>query len=264
MTWLVAYREVPNRRRRRHVIAVPHAGGWASSFKPWRTSVGDSTHFSVASLPGRGIRAEEPSATSMEAIVEPLAEDLLAQPDVPITVVGHSFGSIVAYELARKLEACGRPPELLVVSGRQPPCFPSVPPFAFRSDDEQLVGRLVDMGGMDAKLRHRMDVARKFLPAIRADLELLETHRRPLAPTEVNITAVHAEDDPVVDGRRLCLWSLETVGAFRQVSIPGGHFALYESQYVTRLLRSQWAHQGERDAYDPERGERWPGQSSLQ
>ncbi|MDK1476855.1 thioesterase domain-containing protein [Streptomyces sp. 549] len=217
----------PRRRPRFRVVALPHAGGWPSAFRSWWQVLPDDVECVVAQLPGRGARINEPPLTRVEPQVDALSRSLAELEPLPYAVIGHSFGSVLGYELTRAMEQKELPPALLAVSARQPPCFPSEPPFAHLRSDTELLEHLVDIGGLSPGLMDRADLIRLSLRAIRADLEAMETYQRPWAGTRVPILALSAVDDPVVIDDRMHLWSLETSGGFSRQTFTGGHFYLY-------------------------------------
>ncbi|MFE3504438.1 thioesterase II family protein [Kitasatospora sp. NPDC059160] len=227
-------------RPRRRVVALPHAGGWPSAFRGWREVLPADVELLVAQLPGRGVRLGEAPPTRVEPLVEPLVRelaDLTGADPLPYTVVGHSFGSILGYELTRAMEHKGLPPELLAVSARQPPCFGGGPPSARDRTDAQLLAHLQEIGGIAPGLLARADLLGPALRAIRADLEAMEAHQRPLTGTAVPILALGATDDPVVLAERLHLWSLETTAGFRRLMFTGGHFYLYDHANALAVAR---------------------------
>ncbi|SCL14813.1 Surfactin synthase thioesterase subunit [Micromonospora nigra] len=228
--WLIRLGEPPSggRRPRLRIIALPHAGGWPTAFRPWRSVLPEDVELLVGQLPGRGRRVDEPSLRQVDPLVDGLARAVADLDPAPYVVVGHSFGSVLGYELTRAMERRGRPPRLLVVSARQPPSFPSEPPFAHLHSDADLLAHLLEIGGMAPEWTDRPDFVRLVLAAVRADLEAMETYRRPLSGTDVPILSLGAHDDPVVVADRLHLWSLETTGAFHRLMFTGGHFYLYE------------------------------------
>ncbi|MGP3980121.1 thioesterase II family protein [Streptomyces sp. KR80] len=217
----------PRPRPQRRVVALPHAGGWPSAFRSWWQVLPEDVEFLVAQLPGRGARINEPPLTRVEPMVESLGRALADLEPLPYAVIGHSFGSVLGYELTRAMEQKGLAPTLLAVSARQPPCFPSEPPFAHLRSDAELLEHLMDIGGMSPGLMNRADLVQPSLRAIRADLEAMERYERPLSGTGVPILALGAVDDPVVVVERLHLWSLETSGDFSRLTFTGGHFYLY-------------------------------------
>ncbi|MBM7774803.1 surfactin synthase thioesterase subunit [Actinokineospora baliensis] len=144
---------------------------------------------------------------------------------------------MLGYEMTKSLEVAGRPPELLVVSGRQAPCLPSEPPFLHQGSDADLLAHLDLIGGIPEGLLRREDFVQATLNAIRADLAALETYRRPVSGTDVDVLAVGAADDPIVNSARLHLWSLETSGAFACRLFTGGHFFLYQPDAAAAVAR---------------------------
>ncbi|MCD2469416.1 alpha/beta fold hydrolase [Streptomyces sp. MBT42] len=229
----------PRVRPRFRLVALPHAGGWPSAFRSWWQVLSEDVECVVAQLPGRGARIAEPPMNRVEPMVEALAGELAELEPLPYAVVGHSFGGVLGFELTRAMEAKGLPPARLAVSARQPPCFASEPPFAHLRTDEELLTHLTDIGGMSPGVRDRADLVGPSLRAIRADLEAMETYRRPRSGVASPILALGAVDDPVVIGDRMHLWSLETSGAFEYRTFTGGHFYLYtpaNAAAVTALL----------------------------
>ncbi|WP_017570416.1 thioesterase II family protein [Nocardiopsis halotolerans] len=225
-----------DRPTRGRVVALPHAGGWPSAFAPWRPLLPDDVDLLVAQLPGHGARLSEEPLRRVEPMVAGLVEELAEHGDLPTVVVGHSSGSVLGYALSRALEASGRPPRLLVVSARQPPCFPDTPPFAHRRPDAELLEHLVMIGGVSTRLAERREMIGPILAAVRADLEAMETYGRPATETAVPVLAVGAADDPVVVTRRMPLWSLETTGGFRWELFEGDHFSFYGPETTARVL----------------------------
>lgn len=233
--WLTAL-DRTDRPSRGRVLAIPHAGGWPSAFAPWRDLMPDDVELLVAQLPGHGARLAEEPLRRVEPMVAGLVEALLVHEDLPLVVVGHSAGSVLGYELSRVLEASGRAPRLLVVSARQPPCFPNTAPFAYRSSDRELLEQLVRIGGVPTRLSGRVELLRPVLDAVRADLEAMETYERPATETAVPVLALGASDDPVVVTERMPLWGLETTGGFQWEQFRGDHFYLYEPAVSARVL----------------------------
>ncbi|MFC5288220.1 thioesterase II family protein [Actinokineospora guangxiensis] len=239
MTWLAEIGDARTRgvRPRARVVAVPHAGGWPSAFRPWRPELPADVELLVAQLPGRGARGGEPVVDRVAPLVAGLAGAIGELEPLPYAVVGHSFGSVIGYELTKEMEARGFPPELLVVSGRQAPCLPSEPPFLHQGSDDELLAHLGRIGGIPAELAERADFVAAALRTIRADLAALETYRRPLAGTRVPMIALGAPDDPIVMHERMNLWSLETTGGFTFGSLSGGHFFLYQQENARTVAR---------------------------
>ncbi|WP_253887158.1 thioesterase II family protein [Actinokineospora diospyrosa] len=230
-------RGVEVQRPEARVIALAHAGGWPTAFRGWRELLPPWVELVVAQLPGRAVRAGEAGVDRVEPLAAELARAVSELEPLPFAVVGHSFGSVLGYETTKLLEAAGQRARLLVVSGRQAPCLPSEPPFLHQGSDADLMAHLDLIGGIPAGLRAREDFVQATLRAIRADLAALETYRRPMSGTGVDVLAVGAADDPIVNSARLHLWSLETSGAFACRLFTGGHFFLYQPDAAAVVVR---------------------------
>lgn len=139
------------------------------------------------------------------------------------------MGAVLAAEVARALEAEGGPlPRHLFVSGRRPPHVPGpesplhvLPDGAFVRELERRYG------GMPAEITRHADLLELLLPAIRADVRALETHRPPpRPPLSCPISAFGGGDDRLTPREHLEAWRGETGGAFRVRVFAGGHFYL--------------------------------------
>ncbi|CAB1104388.1 unnamed protein product [Ectocarpus sp. CCAP 1310/34] len=214
------------------------AGGSASSFNKWTSKMPEAVELHALEFPGRMRRSKEDSLTSVSAIVEGVAQALVTMGllDKPFALFGHSFGSLVMFELARKLkEDAGKIPVYLVVSGCCPPdmCVGGgrSPPISQLPRDA-LVDHLIGLGGMPEELRDQTELVDYFLPPIRADYTAYEGYRyepRPgddSRPITCPIICLGGEEDGGAPRSDLELWSSLTAGEFRLQMFGGGHFFL--------------------------------------
>jgi thioesterase domain-containing protein/aryl carrier-like protein len=66
-------------------------------------------------LQAPGLRPGDPEPDSVEALAALYVDGLSADSPDPIDIGGYSFGGVVAFEIARQMEARGRPPRSLVI-----------------------------------------------------------------------------------------------------------------------------------------------------
>ena len=214
------------------LLCLPHAGGAAGWYSPLATTLAPRVRMLAAQYPGRQDRYAEPCAQSIGELADRLFQVLDADggaADAPTgaALFGHSMGAIVAFELARRLEAAGRPPAVLIVSGRRGPSTHRA--NALPQDDEGLIERLLSLGGTDASLLEYPEVLELVLPALRADYRAIGDYRRTEGPPlSCPIVAMIGDEDPEVTLAEAEAWAPETSAGFDLRVYPGGHFYLAE------------------------------------
>lgn len=228
------------------LVCLPHAGGSASFFFPLSRRLAPSIETIAAQYPGRQDRRAEPALTSIadlaDGIVHSLGEELGA--GGPLVLFGHSLGAVVAFEVARRLEASTSPgPAALVVSGRRAPSRQVCEDVHLR-DDDGVLARLAWLGGTDSGVLADEDLVRLILPAVRADYRALAAYAAaPVGPETAGtvacpIVALVGDADPVTPVDDALAWSQFTTGGFESEVFPGGHFYLSDHQdRVTDSIR---------------------------
>ncbi|MEU8998470.1 alpha/beta fold hydrolase [Streptomyces caniferus] len=212
--WLrgLGSRDVTAQRR---LFVFPHAGAGASAYR-LAAYLPDTVEVCTVQLPGRESRFAEPALTSLDEAVAALAPLIADHTDLPYAFFGHSMGSLIAFETARRLRALGtRMPDRLFLSGMRAPGLPDRDPRHTLPDDELLA--TADFDGVDAELRELL-----LLPLLRADLTLCETYTpRAEAPLPCPLTVLAGSDDDSVDETELADWHRHTSADFQLHLFPG-------------------------------------------
>ena len=208
------------------LFCFPHAGGGPVVFFDWSERLGAAVECVSLLYAGRGQRLREEPRRHVEDLVSEISEGFPAFTDKPFSFYGHSFGGIVAFELARKLRRSGRPGPSISVRRSCPPATPwaSIPshPFTCYRTGSSSAKVQARYGGMPAAFSGP-EVLEMFLPAMRADFTAYETYRSmPGDPLDIPITAFGGSDDTAVKSDSLQEWSLHTVAGFDMNVLPGG------------------------------------------
>jgi len=217
------------------LVCFPHAGGGAGAYRPLAAALADTARAQrsgpyetlAVQYPGRQERIHEERLEDLTELAEHAFRAVLPLADRPLTLLGHSMGAIVAYEVARRLEGAGAAPAHLIVSGAWAPDRVRDRGVRLR-DDDGLVEELRTTRGTDPRLLRYPDVLAMALPVLRGDYTALETYRhRPGRPLTAPVTALVGDADPVVDVPEAAAWQRHTRGPFRLRVFPGGdHFYL--------------------------------------
>ncbi|WP_406724082.1 alpha/beta fold hydrolase [Streptomyces sp. GD-15H] len=227
-----------DRPRRTRLVCCPHSGGWAESFLPWRDHLrglgdeagGGGVDLLAVQYPGHGGRSAERPTADVHAIADAVQAELTALPPARLLLFGHSFGAMVAYETARRLESAGRPPAVLAVSGARAPGDPAVRLGDAALPDEQLWRRIAQLGGLHPLVAAEPELRALVLPALRADIAAHERYvsAPPPAPISTSIRCYVGADDPLAPAAAAPGWAARTTGRTVVRARRGGHFHLFD------------------------------------
>ena len=220
------------------LVCFPHAGGSATFYAALAHALGSQVDTQAVQYPGRLERRDEPFPESIAEVADAVVSELAPCLDRPTALFGHSMGAVVAFEVARRLEALQCPPTWLFISGRG---APSLQPreFTHLLDDQSLLAEMAKLGGTDRRLLADEELMQFLLPVIRGDYLTLASYRHaPGPPLSCPLTAVNGQDDTRVSSRTVAAWEQLTTGPFHSLTLRGGHFYLVErAPEVAALLR---------------------------
>jgi surfactin synthase thioesterase subunit len=220
------------------LFVFPHAGSGASSYHFLaRACKNDAIEVNLIQYPGREMRIREQPCKDMRAMTQLLNEDLHSLfSERPFAFFGHSMGSLVAFELARRLAATNGPkPQHLFLSGRQAPQRPAPNLQVDSLTDEAFldaVGRRYN--ALPAELISNPEILALVLPSLRADFKLMAMYDyREGMPLNAGLTLMNGVDDPWVSPDSVEAWQIQSKEPIRKHWFPGGHFYLPET--VTKV-----------------------------
>jgi medium-chain acyl-[acyl-carrier-protein] hydrolase len=207
-------------------VLAPFAGGSAYSVAEWTKPLLRKGQIALAlQYPGRGTRAEEPSARRMTELADAAAPDVLAHSDGPLVLIGHSLGGQLAHELALRLEDAGRTIELLVVSAARPPGLNRISLAQILAMDRDAWRQeLAGNGFGEQDLLSQLDVLDVVVPVLRSDYLLLARHNRAGGVVNAPMLAIGGDSDHWVTKEHLLAWAGLTRGGCTTALLPGGHF----------------------------------------
>lgn len=239
--WFTTDRPATGPEPAARVYCFPHAGGNPRSFLGWQPDLDDVAEIAGFCPPGRGHRYREPALTDVAALADAVAREIAATADRPFLLFGHSFGAVLAFEVARRL---GPLPHFrqLVASGCS---APALLPTRRVVETARLEGREFTeavgfFGGLPPEVVADEALQELLLPHLRADFRMVAEYAyRPAGPLPVPVTLINGTDDPHVDEAALRAWDRECPRPPARHRLAGGHFYFDgSSRSVTDILRS--------------------------
>lgn len=205
------------------LFCFAHAGAGAGAYSGWRSD--DELDVIPLRIPGRESRLSESPPTDLRALAAEIADELDGHLTGPFSFYGHSFGAILAYQVACSLQQRREPsPEILFVGasnapgrewGRNVHLLP----------DEELIAIMSDRFGQLGPAFEHPELVELLLPALRADLQMLAGYE-PSEGLKVQapIIAFYGRIDPYYDRESLLGWAAFTTGDIDLKEVSGGHF----------------------------------------
>ncbi|MCA1217238.1 thioesterase II family protein [Streptomyces sp. 8L] len=248
-----------------HLVCFPFAGGSAGYFHALAKSLEPDISVLGVQYPGRQDRRHEPLIEDIGRLADEIYEALAPWETQPLALFGHSMGSVVAFEVARRFERENRrAPLALFASGRRAPSCPR-DEDVHAADDASFIANLRSLGGTDPALLDDDEMRRMILPVIRGDYRAVETYRAPTAQTVLNVPvmAITGDRDPSVTLAEASAWREHTAESFEMTVLTGGHFFIHEhvaeiADCVRRVLlglRSEGTRPPHVDAASQSRGQ---------
>ena len=153
------------------VFCFPHAGGAPSVFFEWAVRLGQEFECVCIQLRGRGSRLHEKSHEAIVDIADEIAGNITGYLDVPFVFYGHSFGGVIAFELARRMKREGKqgPAHLFLGAVRPPHLAPPHAPIHALPEREFIDNVQGRYSGIPAAVLREPEILQFFLPALRAD-----------------------------------------------------------------------------------------------
>lgn len=225
-------RIVPKPQARFRLFCFPYAGAGALAFRTWQNSFPAEIDICPVQLPGRENRFKEAAFTRMNPLVSAATEAIMPYLDLPFALYGHSLGSLVAFEVTRKLRAWGaRQPVHLLVSGCHAPQMERRSPSLYRLPDEDFLAHVERFGGTSKEVLQNKELVKLILPTLRVDFSVYDTYTYTSAPVlDCPVSAYGGLQDTRATQECIAAWHEQTGSTFSLRMFPGGHFFMQTAQ----------------------------------
>lgn len=213
------------------LFCFPYAGGSAVIFHKWKHYLHPDIELVPIELAGRGRRICDLLYRDVpEAIddVFALIKDRIGQS--PYALFGHSMGSMISYELAKRIRQEGLPPpKHIFFSGRSAPHVKRKDEKIYHlMNDEEFKREVMELGGTPPGFFDDPDLAQLFLPLLKNDFRLAETveDTHNIQPFDESITVFMGKDDDL---------TAEECDGWKRYSKRNCHICYFEGKHFFLL-----------------------------
>lgn len=229
---------IPNRESFCRIFCFPFAGGSASFFSEWSTILTrHGIEVCAVQLPGREERIYEKLQVNAKELASEIVEELVDYQDKPFVFFGHSMGTLISFEVARKLRSLKmREASILFMSsGKAPHILPRR--ILHKLSNNSFLMRIKELGGTPDIIIENKDLLNLYLPILRADFKLIETYQYvDTTPFHTKIVAYVGNRDKEVRHGDMVAWNRHTLRPMHMKIYEGDHF--YLRSYKESLLNN--------------------------
>lgn len=215
------------------LFCLPYAGGSSDFYRKWTKILDENISLYPLELRGRGGRYKLPFCNSMEEAVDDIFEIVRNDAGIGIgryAIFGHSMGSILAYELSRKLIDSGYGEAVhIFFSGRYPPDIIKDTRMRHLMTDNEIIEEMMAIGGISEKLLKHTGLLKIFIRTLRADFKMVETYRNVHSHEKYHfdISVLRGKEDTIFIGEDIAAWKEYTDKTCMFYEFDGGHFFLH-------------------------------------
>ncbi|MDQ0232876.1 thioesterase II family protein [Metabacillus malikii] len=214
------------------LYCLPYAGGSSYVFSKWIRNLHPDIELVPIEYPGRGRRILEPLISNSEELVNDIFENIKdGLDDLPYILLGHSMGSLLAYELVYKiLKSNNKGPTFIIFSGTDPlKCREKK--IISTLPHEEFVQEVLAMGGTPKEVFSNKEMAEIYIPILRSDFQLVESYRAgEYQPLDIDLFVFYGKNDYSTDLTILNEWKFYTTKSCHFSEFEGGHFFIHDNE----------------------------------
>jgi medium-chain acyl-[acyl-carrier-protein] hydrolase len=225
------------------LFCIPYSGGSAAIYAKWNSFLKNTIEVVPVELAGRGRRIGERFYDTFNDAVEDIYgfignDGCLDSGNYAL--YGHSMGSLLVYEVMKKIKKEGKSlPDIVFLSGRRPPHIDDTENDIHELPDEKFIDEIRNVGGTPEEFFKSRELLDLFIPIIRADYRITEKHGTERNPVifESNIVYFHGSEDALVNTEQADEWRRYTNKRFEIHEFRGGHFFIHDKvQDICRII----------------------------
>ncbi len=213
------------------LFCFPYAGGSSYIYSKWKKGLDPRIDLQLIELAGRGERLSDKQYQDIYEAIDDLYIKVKGKlNESPVMLFGYSMGSLLTYEIAKKLQ-CDGTNELahIFVAAKNPP-YCGTERILSDLGEKEFKEMLLIYGGTPKEILDNSDASRYFLPILRNDFKLVETYKvnREKEKLNCNLTVMYGSQDSTVKAGEMIHWADYTSGSCKEIIFNGDHFFMLE------------------------------------
>ena len=184
------------------LFLLPFAGGSVGSFKNVVELLDERIEVITVEYPGRGTRSGEAFIENFELLKDDVVDYIQNRrnENLPFAVLGYSMGSILAYEIVADKRIKGELKHVFLCAENSP-MDKRDSHLNKNASDEEVVSRLVELGGINERLLHNKRFFDIYMRPSIVDFKMFKQHECAARDTKLacSTTVIYSEMDTPYD-----------------------------------------------------------------
>ncbi len=246
------------------LFCFPYGGGGASIYRDWQDFLPDKIEVCPVQLPGREDRMDEPSIYHIKNLTDSLINELSPEFNMPFAFFGHSFGSLIAFELGCRLRERNLPQPIHIFASAFPD--PRTPTKSLDNlikqisdiklnlfdlnqktlmllSNEQLthLATIFNENGIGGYGDHILDkdIVKMLLPIFVGDMNLVKSyHYTAQKPLDIPMTVFAGKKDTWVSHEDHLSWGQHTTNTCELFTFDSGHLFIRDAKIKLDVLQT--------------------------
>lgn len=208
------------------LICLPYAGGSGAIFYKWKEKLSPSIELINIELKGRGWRCGEEFYENIYEAVSDIYKQIQEEIDDDYAILGHSMGSLLAYELYYFIEkANAKKPKHIFFMGLAAPNLIKHEKIIHELDDIEFIKEVKELGGINETVMENRELIEFFIPIIKNDIRIFENYKYIDKRDKIccDISVLNGKDDCITI-EEILGWQKHTSRKCKMYMVNGNHF----------------------------------------
>lgn len=210
------------------LFCLGYAGGSAIVYNKFRPYLDKNIRMVPIEYAGRGRRVNEEFYADVSCAVDDIYKQVSKYiDDYEFAFFGHSMGSVLTYEVCKKIKQINcKEPLFIFFSGRYPPHIKKEGDLIYNLPDEKFKEEILKYGGTPKEIFDNKELAQLFVPILRADYKIIELYKfnGDFVKFKCPIAVLSGKDDKIVDRSDLDEWQEYSEQKISIYEFNEGHF----------------------------------------
>ncbi len=219
------------------LFCIPYSGGSANIFFEWKNIFKTKLNLVPIEYKGHGSLYSEKLYTSIQQTTDDLVERYFINNQEPYIIYGHSLGSLVTYEILKKIRESGlKQPEHVIFAASRPPHLLYKRKKYTTMPKEAFMERIFELGNTPREVLDNHELRDLFFEILFADMKLIDDYiNNEIESFDIPISVYAGTNDMETPAEDINEWSRYANNTFELKLFNGNHFFSFTTDGIKNV-----------------------------